>query len=133
MFSLLSQQSVLRHGMGGEGFDPEAFTQGLTDAMDRPDRISARLFTLRAEGLLNGLVPDAARARLSGLLIGLELAAAKPYWLGQRIALIGAESLAASYASALSLQGQTTEILDATACTLAGLAAANGQLQKVTA
>jgi 2-dehydro-3-deoxygalactonokinase len=133
MFALLSKQSVLRHGMGGDAFDPGGFTQGLTDAMDRPDRISARLFTLRAEGLLNGLTPDAARARLSGLLIGLELAAAKPYWLGQRIALIGAASLVASYANALSQQGQTAEILDATACTLAGLAAANGQLQKVTA
>ena len=133
MFALLSQHSVLRHGMGGEGFDPDAFTQGLTDAMDRPDRISARLFTLRAEGLLNGLTPDAARARLSGLLIGLELAAAKPYWLGQRIALIGADALSTRYKSALALQGQTAEILDATACTLAGLAAANGQIQKVTA
>jgi 2-dehydro-3-deoxygalactonokinase len=133
MFALLSQHSVLRHGMGGEGADEAAFTQGLTDAMDRPDRISARLFTLRAEGLLNGLTPDAARARLSGLLIGLELAAAKPYWLGQRIALIGAGALSTRYANALALQGQTAEILDATACTLAGLAAANGQIQKVTA
>lgn len=133
MFALLSQHSVLRHGMAGDGEDEGAFTQGLTDAMERPDRISARLFTLRAEGLLNGLTPDAARARLSGLLIGLELAAAKPYWLGQRIALIGANALSTRYANALALQGQTAEILDATACTLAGLAAANGQIQKVTA
>lgn len=130
MFALLSQQSVLRHGMAGEGSDEAAFTQGLNDAIERPEKISARLFTLRAEGLLNGLSPDAARSRLSGLLIGLELAAAKPYWLGQRIALIGAEGLSARYASALTSQGATSESLDATACTLAGLAAARGVLQK---
>lgn len=131
MFALLSQHSVLRHGMAGEGSDEASFSQGLADAMERPEKISARLFTLRAEGLLNGLPPAAARARLSGLLIGLELAAAKPYWLGQRIALIGAETLSARYATALAAQGAASETLDATACTLAGLAAARGVLQKV--
>ncbi len=130
LFALLSQHSVLRHGMAGEGADEAAFSQGLADAMERPEKISARLFTLRAEGLLNDLPPASARARLSGLLIGLELAAAKPYWLGQRIALIGAEALSARYATALSAQGVASETLDATACTLAGLAAARGVLQK---
>lgn len=130
MFALLSQQSVLRHGMAGEGSDEAAFAQGLADAMQRPERISARLFTLRAEGLLDALSPAAARSRLSGLLIGLELAAAKPYWLGQRIALIGAEALSTRYAAALAAQGASAETLDATACTLAGLTAARGLLQK---
>lgn len=130
MFALLSQQSVLRHGMAGEGSDEAAFAQGLADAMQWPERISARLFTLRAEGLLNALSPAAARARLSGLLIGLELAAAKPYWLGQRVALIGAEALSTRYAAALAAQGVICDTLDATACTLAGLTAARGLLQK---
>lgn len=132
MFALLSQHSVLRHGMSGEGSDEVAFAQGLSDAVERPEKISARLFTLRAEGLLEGLTPAAARSRLSGLLIGLELAAAKPYWLGQRIALIGVEGLSARYATALASQGAASETLDATACTLAGLAAARGVLQKDT-
>lgn len=130
MFALLSQHSVLRHGMGGEGSDEASFAQGVSDAIERPERISARLFTFRAEGLLTTLPPAAARSRLSGMLIGLELAAAKPYWLGQRIALIGAEALSARYAIALTEQGAASETLDATACTLAGLAAARGVLQK---
>ncbi|MFC3182045.1 2-dehydro-3-deoxygalactonokinase [Cypionkella sinensis] len=130
LFALLSQQSVLRHGMGGEGDDDAAFQQGFADALERPEKVSARLFTLRAEGLLNGLSPASARSRLSGLLIGLELAAAKPYWLGQRIALIGAPALSARYTAALAAQGAASETLDATACTLAGLAAARGVLQK---
>ncbi len=133
MFALLSQQSVLRHGMAGDGWDQGAFDRGVDDAFSRPEKIAARLFTLRAEGLLAGLSADSARARLSGLLIGSELAAAKPYWLGQRVVLVGAERLAASYAQALAAQSVPSETLDATACTLSGLATAQGILRKATA
>lgn len=127
LFALLSTQSVLRHGMAAEGTDEAAFAEGLSQALSRPERLAAQLFALRAEGLLHGLAPQAARARLSGLLIGAELAAARPYWLGQRVALIGAPALARTYAAALAHQGLTAECLDVRACTLAGLAAARAQ------
>lgn len=123
LFALLSTQSVLRHSLTAEGWDDAAFDEGLSDALSRPDRIAARLFSLRAEGLLHGLTSAKARSRLSGLLIGIELAGAKAYWLGQEVKLIGAENLAASYARALGQQGLKTDRLDATACTLAGLSA----------
>ena len=122
LFALLSTQSVLRHGMAS-GWDDAAFDEGLADALSRPDRIAAKLFALRAEGLLHGLTPAQARARLSGLLIGIELAAAKPYWLGRHVKLICTPALAANYARALASQGITAQSLDATACTLAGLTA----------
>ncbi len=122
VFALLSQHSVLRHGMGGTGWDDAAFDEALSDALSRPDRFAARLFSLRAEGLLDGLLPDQARARLSGLLIGIELAAARPYWLGQAVNLIGAETLSRAYARALGQQGASPRLLSGTDCTLAGLA-----------
>lgn len=122
LFALLSEHSVLRHGMQGGGWDDAAFDTGLSDAISRPERIAARLFALRAEGLIAGLSPAAARSRLSGLLIGIELAGARPYWLGQRVTLIGAEKISAAYARALSAQGVEAQTLPATACTLAGLA-----------
>jgi 2-dehydro-3-deoxygalactonokinase len=122
LFALLSTQSVLRHGMADEGWDDTAFDAALSDALSRPERIAARLFGLRAEGLIVGLSPVAAKSRLSGLLIGIELAAARPYWLGQAVSIIGAEGLAKSYARALQTQGVTARLLPATACTLAGLA-----------
>lgn len=121
MFALLSEASVLRHALAGEGWDGAAFDLAVSEAMARPERIAARLFTLRAESLLAGLQPAAVRARLSGLLIGIELAGARPYWLGQRVTLIGAETLAALYARALAAQGVMAETLPATGCTLAGL------------
>lgn len=129
MFALLSEASVLRHGMQGEGWDDAAFDAGVSDALSRPERLGARLFSLRAEGLIAGLTPQAARARLSGLLIGTELAAAKPYWLGQRVTLIGAEKLSAAYARALAAQGVEAQRLNATNCTLAGLASLSPQTE----
>jgi 2-dehydro-3-deoxygalactonokinase len=128
LFALLSTQSVLRHGLA-EGWDDAAFDAGLSDAISRPDRIAARLFSLRAEFLLHGLTPAKGRARLSGLLIGIELAGAKPYWLGQRVILVGAPALAASYTRALQAQGLSPEIMDATACTLAGLSSLYAQMR----
>lgn len=124
MFALLSKQSVLRHGMAGAVMETAAFDEGVAEGIARPERLMARLFSLRAEGLLNGLGADRAFSRLSGLLIGAELAAAKPYWLGQEVRLVGAPNLAANYARALHVQGVTAKILDDTACSIAGLTAA---------
>ncbi|WP_299043007.1 2-dehydro-3-deoxygalactonokinase [uncultured Tateyamaria sp.] len=127
MFALLSERSVLRHSMG-EGWDAEAFAAGVDQSLSRPEGLAAALFSLRAEGLLDGLDGDIARARLSGLLVGAELAAMRPYWLGQQVALIGAERLSAAYADALQTQGVPTQIAGAEEMTLAGLTAAYTQI-----
>ncbi|MCA0938849.1 2-dehydro-3-deoxygalactonokinase [Salipiger pacificus] len=123
IFELLSQKSVLRHGLGG-GWDDKSFAEGVDQAMGRPAAFAAELFTLRAEGLLHGLPPEKATARLSGLLIGMELAAAKPYWLGQSVALLGASKLVAHYRSALETLAVPVVIADAERMTLEGLKAA---------
>ena len=130
LFALLSSQSVLRHSMGPAGEpDLPAFDAGLSDALSRPDRIAAQLFSLRAQSLLHALPSAAARSRLSGLLIGIELAGAKPYWLGQDVKLIGADALVANYTRALATQGITAQALDATDCTLAGLVSLRADLR----
>lgn len=126
MFALLSAHSVLRHAMSGDVWQDAAFDQGLDDGYAHPDALSSRLFTLRAESLIADLSAAAARARLSGLLIGAELAAARPYWQDRQIALIGAQKLSATYARALARLGMACQSLDATACTLSGLAQAHG-------
>ena len=128
MFGLVSRQSVLRHGMAGEGWDDAAFAEGLGQALSRPDRIAAGLFGIRAEALLRGLDPAAARARLSGLFIGAELAGAKPYWLGQEVVVIGAAAIGRAYQSALKAQGLTTQLVAADRMSLAGLVAARAGL-----
>jgi len=130
MFALLSTQSVLRLGMGGDGWDEVAFDTGVAEGMARPERLAASLFRLRAEGLLAGLNANGARARLSGLLIGAELAAARAYWLGMDVALIGSSKTTPLYVRALAAQGVAPRSLPVTDCTLAGLTRAAGHLVK---
>lgn len=124
LFNVIAGQTVLRHSVASEGWDAAAFDAGVATAMARPERLASRLFSLRAEGLLNGLEGTSARARLSGLLIGAELAGAKPYWLGQQIAVIGDGTLAGHYVRALAAQAAPATQVNATSATLAGLTAA---------
>ena len=124
IFDLLATQSVLRHGLGEGGWSDEDFAQAVEAALARPERLAARLFGLRAEGLLEGLAPERARARLSGTLIGAELASARPHWLGRDVVLIGAPAIAEPYRAALAFSGIAARSADATGMTLAGLVAA---------
>ena len=123
MFDLLSRQSVLRHSVQTEGWDEDAFVSAVDDAMASPKDIGSWLFGLRAGSLLAGLPPERARARLSGLLIGLELAGARSYWLGMDVALIGTSRLVELYELALVRQGLAPRKVDGDAAVLAGLRA----------
>lgn len=129
MFAALGAHTVLCDAVSGDGWDDVAFDAGVADAMARPERLAARLFSLRAEGLLNGMSNAKARARLSGLLIGAELAGAKPYWLGQQVAVIGAGGLAALYVRALASVSVHAMQVKGDAITLAGLTAAYRRLK----
>ena len=130
LFALLSERSVLRHSVAG--WDEDGFAQGLDTGFAHPERLLARLFAIRAEGLLVGLDPAMARARLSGLLIGAELAAARPWWLGQRVAVIGAEGPGRAYAAALTRLSVPVEQPRAEGLTLAGLVAARVQMGQMS-
>ena len=129
LFSTISKQTVLRHSIAPDGWNDAAFAEGLDMSLSRPERLAARLFSLRANGLLNDLSGKAARAQLSGLLIGAELAAAKPYWLGQQIAVIGDSMLSKLYIDALATQAAPATQVNAAAVTLAGLCAAHKRLK----
>jgi len=122
LFALLGTQSVLKHSVGDD-FDEAAFTKAIDDTLSRPERLAADLFGIRAASLLTDQSQAVATARLSGLLIGAELAAARPYWLGQDVALIGAPALTKLYKMALAQQGLTAPQADASTLTLAGLTA----------
>jgi 2-dehydro-3-deoxygalactonokinase len=127
LFAALAGHSVLRHSVAATGWDEAAFAEAVSDAIAHPARFAQRLFGLRAEALLAGLSPETARARLSGLVIGLELAAARPYWLGARVALVAEGGTGRAYVAALALQGAAVETFPTEELTLAGLTAAYRQ------
>ncbi|WP_296416888.1 2-dehydro-3-deoxygalactonokinase [Pseudooctadecabacter sp.] len=129
MFALLSGQSVLRHSIAATGWDEDAFMDAMSQTLSKPEGMAARLFSLRAGQLVHGTDTITARAQLSGLLIGAELAAAKPYWLGQQVAIIGADAISAPYVSGLVAQGVAAARADAKSTTLAGIKAAQALLK----
>ncbi len=136
MFSVLSQHSILRHSIGDQPAkvspDSEAFRDWCREALSDGD-IGARLFGIRASGLLSGLGQDDAAAALSGLLIGAEIASAIRRF-GRRdapVVLVVSGALGALYAEAMRLDGIAVTIADADEAVLAGLVAAarrNGML-----
>lgn len=128
MFSLLADKSVLRHTIASDGWDAAEFSRTFDAALAIPEKIAAHLFSIRAEALIGDLSLQAARSRLSALLLGLEFAATRDDWSGQKTAIIGSDALAKIYQQALLSQGAEPIILDGEALTLAGLKAAHAKL-----
>ena len=124
LFATISNHSVLRHSLTGHGWDEDTFLSAVSDTLSRPEHLTARLFELRAADLLHGKDAAIGRSILSGLLIGSELAATKPWWLGRDVVLTGSPKTTPAYESALKSQGLTPRILPADEMTLAGLTAA---------
>jgi 2-dehydro-3-deoxygalactonokinase len=128
LFALLSENSVLRHSVDSAEWDDDAFTQAVADTLTRPETVTSRLFQIRASHLLENTQSPTSKARLSGTLIGAEIAATRPYWLGQNVALIGAPHLNALYAKALETQGLNPMQHTGDDLTLKGLTAAYQEL-----
>lgn len=122
LFALLSGQSMLRHTLGAAGaHDAAAFAAAVDEALAAPEQVVAQLFALRARDLLFGEAGAAPRARLSGLLIGQELASVRP--AGERVAVIGDDRLAGLYVEALAVAGCPAAPASGEAAVLSGLRA----------
>lgn len=130
MFSLISRQSVLRLSLGGAVPDAAATARGAADALADPHAAQRDLFSLRAGALLQHLGPEQAAGRLSGLLIGAELGAAREFWHNHRTIIIGAPELAALYETPMRAAGADVARMDGAALVLAGLGAAHRALQE---
>lgn len=127
LFELLRTHSVLRHSLNGELEDEDrdlGFDAGVAIGLERPERLGAMLFKVRAGALLTGRSPAWCAGFLSGLLIGAEIGGQRD-WIGSaEIPLIGSVGLCSLYQGALERLGARGRIVDATDATLAGLKAA---------
>ena len=125
VFALMAAHSILANDIAADdakGFDPAAFEAGLRRGAEAPGDLTASMFEVRAAGLLNAADPSGARARLSGLLIGAELAAAG-VTNGDPVVIIGAKGLAERYVDGVAMLGGRARHFDAETATLAGLEA----------
>ena len=131
LFNLLARQSILRHSVD-DGWDDGAFASAVDDMLSRPEALAARLFGLRSRDLLQDVADGATAAALSGLLIGAELAASRPYWLGQQVSVIGADAMARLYVAALAQVGVPATLADVDRMTLEGLTTAYKSMRDAT-
>jgi 2-dehydro-3-deoxygalactonokinase len=125
LFSVITQHSILKHAVDHDAPSPaanDAFRDGLQRALDAPVGLTASLFSLRAAQLLGFQQQADGAARLSGLLIGTEIAdAGSRYGTRHPVRLIGAGALKDLYASALAAAGFEVAIVDAERASQHGL------------
>jgi 2-dehydro-3-deoxygalactonokinase len=102
VYGAVSRHTILARTMG-EGGDQEAFAEGVAMArrMTTAGDLLTRLFTLRAEGLMDRLADDAAASMLSGLLVSAEVVSGAQGV--DEVILVGASDLAARYRAALEM------------------------------
>jgi len=125
LFTLLAEQSVLRLTLAPEGWSEPAFLDALLSAVKSPESLLSVCFSLRADALLNELDGVEARSRLSGYLIGQEIANTMKGPAPDRIALIGSDEIVEIYRVALDALGWKAEIFPSETTVLAGLAKGN--------
>ena len=104
--------------------DPAALTDTLQDVMSKPESLALRCAEARAARQAGKLSEAEAHGRLWGAALGAELAAARPYWLGQSVALIAPTALTAPYLTALKSQFVPVTETDEARMTVAGFAQA---------
>lgn len=128
VFALLAEHSILRHSLGAKAealAEREAFEGGVAASLDAPAAILNRLFSLRAEGLFGVGTPERAQARLSGLVLGLEIAGARTLHPDHAaVTLVASGPLLDLYRSALAVATYAVEEADADLAVRRGLLAA---------
>ncbi|MEH2531087.1 2-keto-3-deoxy-galactonokinase [Bradyrhizobium sp. AZCC 1614] len=77
LFDVVSRETILSHAVAGadEAEDVETFKSAVVAAFEAPAFAANLLFQVRSGQLLYGGKPSSAREKISGTLIGLELAA----------------------------------------------------------
>ena len=123
LYSLLASRSILRHSIGGAVSLASAEHPQFAEAvklMLSGEGMLGELFGIRASMLLENLSPEEAASRLSGLLIGAEIAGAKAKHEG-KVALVASGAMAALYSKALFFAGIDFDCVDAEEAVRKGL------------
>ena len=121
LFELIATQSILRHNIDVDDWSDEVFAEAVALAHARPASALEHLFALRAGPLVHG--EDKARgaaSRLSGLLIGAEIATGLEGHDGP-LCLVASSGLASRYETALAGLGIAFQTFDAEDAVMTGL------------
>ncbi|MGD9478241.1 2-dehydro-3-deoxygalactonokinase [Shinella sp. G-2] len=127
LFEAIARNTILSHAIAEAGAisgENAAFRAAVARMVETPALATSQLFSVRAGSLIAGLSPDDAKARLSGTLIGLEIAGALSLVAdGTPVALVVSGGLGALYEAALAAAGLAPTLIDADTAVRNGLAA----------
>jgi 2-dehydro-3-deoxygalactonokinase len=123
LFAAIRGHTILAHASADEVHDEPAFRNAVAEALENPQSLTSRLFSIRASQLLGFSRAGASHSAISGLLIGLEVAAARKARISGKVDLIAGGAIAERYATALGMAGVSFDLRDADDCVIAGLAA----------
>lgn len=124
LFEVLSTESILAHAIDAPHVDPgdAIFASAVAEAIARPAEVTNALFAIRPAQLLGFDARGHGAARLSGALIGAEIAGAMSrFGKFDEVALIASGSLAGLYTAALAAAGAAVRSIDAEEAVRAGL------------
>jgi 2-dehydro-3-deoxygalactonokinase len=128
LFDVITKHSILSHAVtGAEAMpaDAAALEAAVKAAFDQPALATSLIFGARAGQLLHGLTAVGAQARISGTLIGAEIAGGLlNVGKGTAITLVASGRLQTLYESAFHLLSLPYQTIDADAAVRRGLSAA---------
>jgi 2-dehydro-3-deoxygalactonokinase len=126
LFAVISEHSILVHAIEMSApLDSQAFRDGVAVAQAAPTGLTTSLFRLRAAQLLGFEQRVHGAARLSGLLIGSEIAdTTQRFGDPRQLRLMAAGGLGALYHEALTASGFDVTMIDAEQASQRGLAKA---------
>jgi 2-dehydro-3-deoxygalactonokinase len=128
LFDVITKHSILSHAVSGADTmpaDTEAFDMAVKTAFAQPALLTNLIFGARAGQLLHGLTAAGAQARISGTLIGTEIAGAlSNAGKGAAITLVASGRLRALYETAFRTLSLPYQTIDADAAVRRGLSAA---------
>lgn len=128
LFDAITKHTILMHAVAGaedQPADTDAFEATVAAAFQRPALASNLIFTARSGQLLHGISAAAAQAKLSGTLIGLEIAGAlQNAGKDTAITLVASGRLQALYEQAFRTLSLSFTAIDADVAVRGGLSAA---------
>lgn len=110
LYGVLTQHSILGRLMVFGGHSAVDFTHGVQIGLESAGQASHVIFTARTAGLMGTIAPEGLPDYLSGLLTGIEVAAATAAHGAPlpALTLIGDEALCSRYAHAFDIAGVPT-------------------------
>lgn len=132
MFNALSNHTLLRFSVSDSEFCEQSFIDEAKVAVANPALVMGRLFGIRAEQLLYDSKPGRGRARLSGMLLGQEIGAARDLWKNGKVAVIGEGAVAEMYYNILKNEACDVNMMNADEATVAGLGIVAQQLRELS-